>query len=254
MPRTGTTTQRLNLLKEMPFYALTDFQLKWENETCRQMILEKMDSNGFMDFLKNTNDYNDTKALLDNFKYYDVDELNNVMRSNGLTKIIHMNTRMLSKNRGKIMGFLKLFDVQPDLILLSEVGKEGHRFLKHVFSNYEFEYDLPIKNSYGGVAILADKNEFTIIPKDEFMLEKQCNCSSCQIENKWVETNINNNCFVIGCIYRHPNGNIDHFIQALSKSLEKIPQNCTCILGGDLNINLIDIHNNDVSNFATELL
>ena len=253
MPRTNTN-QRPNLLKEMPFFALTDFQLKWENETCRQMILEKMDSNGFIEFLTNAHDYNDSKSLLDDFRYYDTDEINDVFKRKDLTKIIHMNTRMLSKNRGKIIGFLKSFDVQPDLILLSEIGKEGYRYLNHVFPNYTFEYDIPVKNTYGGVAILGDENEYTFTSKDEIKLEKQCKCSNCQYENKWVETTINNDSYIIGCIYRHPNGNIDHFMQALSKSLEKIPKNVTCIIGGDLNINLIDIHNNDVSNYVTELL
>ena len=39
---------RINLFKELPFFALTDFQLRWENESYRQNIMdEKWVLNGF---------------------------------------------------------------------------------------------------------------------------------------------------------------------------------------------------------------
>ena len=247
-------TYRANLLKEMPFYRLTDFQMIWENDTCRQNILNKMENNGFIEFFKNSNDYVDNKAFLDKHKYYDTDELNQAMNIPELIKLIHINARMLSKNRGKILGFLKTLNVQPDIILLSEIGKEGFRYLSNTFPNYDAEYDIPLDNKYGGVAILIDKSNIKVTVKDELRFIKECNCSKCQFENKWVELEINKKCYIIGCIYRHPNGNVDHFIQVLSKSIDKLPKNLTCIIGGDLNINLIDIQNEGVLSFTTELM
>ena len=252
MPRNDRN--RINLLKEMPFFCLTDFQLIWENESCRQLMIEKMHNNGFIEFIKNVDDYNDSKAYLDNYKYYDTDELDHIWRTENLIKIIHINARMLSKNRGKITGFLSSFDAQPNIIMLSEIGKEGIRYLNTTFTDYNFEYDVPITNLYGGVAILAEKNKYTLVAKDEYQMIKTCNCSNCQCENKWVEITSNNKTYIIGCIYRHPNGDINHFRQSLSRTLEIIPNKTVCILGGDLNINLIHIQNSEVSNYVTDLM
>ena len=254
MPRTTRNNQISNLYRELPFYELTDFELKWECETCRQMIIDKMENNGFIEFLKNSKDYNDSKTVLENFKYFDTCELNSEFRKRKLIKIIHINARMLSKNRGKIKGFLETLDEQPDFMLLSEIGKEGYRFLQTTFPEYDHEYNVPLSNKYGGVAILADKNDYSITVKDELLLVKECTCTKCEFENKWIEVKINNRSYIIGCIYRHPNGNVEHFIESLSKTIEKIPSNCTCIIGGDININLIDIQNNNVSNYINELL
>ena len=60
----------------MPFYKLTDFQLIWENETGKQMILNKMENNGFKDFIIKSSSLNEIKPNLGDVKYYDVDELN----------------------------------------------------------------------------------------------------------------------------------------------------------------------------------
>ena len=245
---------RINLFKELPFFALTDFQLRWENESYRQNIMDEMENNGFSEFLKNTNEFTENKAILENCRYFDTDELNTIFKDNNMFKIIHMNSRMLSKNRGKILGFLSTIDSQPDLILLSEIGKEGYRHLNDTFPQYEYEYDVPLNNAYGGIAILSNKELYEMTPKNEYALEKNCDCSNCQVENKWIELVIDKQNYIIGCIYRHPNGNIDHFRQTLIQSLEKIPRKSICIWGGDLNINLIDTHNVQVSNFITDVL
>ena len=252
MPRNNRNT--INLLKELPFFRLTDFQLTWENETCKQEILEKMHNNGFIEFMTNIEDYNDSKAYLESYKYYDTDELNQQWKRQKLIKVIHINARMLSKNRGKITGFLASFDVQPDIIMLSEIGREGKRYITNTFPDYEFEHDVPVSNKYGGVAILSQKDKYKINPKYEYKMIKTCNCSGCQFENKWVEISSDTQKYILGCIYRHPNSNVNHFRQALCKTLDMIENNSICLLGGDLNINLININNSEVTNYVTDLM
>ena len=243
---------RLNYLREMPFYGLSDFQLIWENETCKEVILEKMTNNGFIDFIKNSHSYSDENISLEHYRYFDVDDYMEILKKGRQLNLIHLNCRMISKNKGKILSFLNSLDTELDVILLSEIGKEGYRYLKSVFPNYDYEVDLPKGNTYGGVEILA-KTELKMTINKELQFVKECNCTRCHTENVWVEIKCQDSTIIVGCIYRHPNGNIEHFINQFSKTLEKLPIDCTCINGGDLNIDLLNIKHKDVMSYITEL-
>ena len=243
---------RINYLKEMPFYGLSDFQLIWENETCKQEILSKMTNNGFIDFVKNSHSYSSEDTNIDQFKYFDTDEYSHILHNQHQLNIIHLNCRMLSKNKGKIVSFLSTLGKDLDIILLSEIGKEGYRYLKSVFPNYNYETDLPKNNSYGGVAIVTHM-DLKMNIKNDFQLKKECNCTRCHCENVWVDVEFQNSSFVIGCFYRHPNGNIEHFSNQLSKTLENIASDSTCIYGGDINIDLLNITRPDVLGYITDL-
>ena len=241
-----------NLLKEMPFYGLSDFQLKWENESCKNHILEKMNNNGFIDFISNSQlDENNTFDI-NQCRYYDMDEYNRLLKDRDHLNIIHINCRMFSANRGKIFAFLSSLDKEMDVILLSEIGKEGYKYLYSTFPNYDYEVNLPTKNSYGGVAIVT-KSELKLKLKTELLLEKECDCRQCQFESVWVEIQYMCHTILIGCTYRHPNGKIEHFIEQYSKILEKLPNDSTCIIGGDINIDLLNINHKEVLSYITEL-
>ena len=45
--------------------------------------------------------------------------------------------------------------------------------------------------------------------------------------------------FIVGGIYRHPNGNVKHFVNDLETALDKIPEEITVILAADINIDII---------------
>ena len=51
----------------------------------------------------------------------------------------------------------------------------------------------------------------------------------------------NNETLTIGGIYRHPGGNPAHFITAIEVILNRINKNDTCIMTGDINVNLLNI-------------
>ena len=85
----------------MPFYGLSDFQLIWENETCKQEILAKMSNNGFIDYIKNSHSYTNENDSLEQFRYFDTDEYSHILMKKHHLNIIHINCRMLSKNKGK---------------------------------------------------------------------------------------------------------------------------------------------------------
>ena len=64
---------RINLLSDMNFYGLSDFQLIWETETCKQEIISKMTNNGFIDFIKKSQAHASNEFNLYFFIYYDMD-------------------------------------------------------------------------------------------------------------------------------------------------------------------------------------
>ena len=242
---------RRNPLSEMPFYGLTDFQLTWENETEKQKILALMDNNGFKEFMKNSVSMKEAKANIEDMKYFDLDEINLQTKEINAMNILHFNCRMLAKSRGKINAFLKSLDKEPDIIMLSEIGKEGYRYLQSTFPNYNFESDIPKQNNYGGVAILALRHIYDITINPDLKLIKTCNCTKCQVEDLWLNVSCQGKKFTVGTLYRHPNGKIDHFIDQMTTSVNKIPKSNTCIIGGDLNIDLLNISNESVLNYAS---
>ena len=59
---------------------------------------------------------------------------------------------------------------------------------------------------------------------------------------------------IVGGIYRHPNGNVSHFISDLEAVLNHIDNDKTAVLAGDLNIDIIKFSNEDVVSYVTTLM
>ena len=59
---------------------------------------------------------------------------------------------------------------------------------------------------------------------------------------------------MVGGIYRHPNGNIKHFVSDLENALSSIVLNCTVIIAGDINIDLIKFNLDDNLLYVTTLM
>ena len=60
--------------------------------------------------------------------------------------------------------------------------------------------------------------------------------------------------YVVGGIYRHPNGNIKHFVSDLENALSSIVLNCTVIIAGDINIDLIKFNLDDNLLYVTTFM
>ena len=54
-----------------------------------------------------------------------------------------------------------------------------------------------------------------------------------------VSFKIKNQKIIVGGIYRHPHGEIDHFNNALNNAISKIDENTLAIVLGDINIDLL---------------
>ena len=119
--------------------------------------------------------------------------------------------------------------------MLSEVGNDADHYLNNrVFPNYDAYTDLPLSNRYGGTAILIRKGTGSVKIRDDMKLAKTCDCGKCGYENKWIEIDVDGTNFLIGSIYRHPNGNVEHFVNDLQNVLPRVPRHQTCFILGDI--------------------
>ena len=126
-----------------------------------------------------------------------------------------------------------------------------------VFPEYHIFIDLP-NIAKGGVALLLKKDKFSNItelgPDTGFDLKNKCKCTQCIIENKWLSLYINNQKVIIGGIYRHPKGNIEHFNSNLHNTIKQIKYNTLAIILGDININLMSESNEKVQSYLNNYL
>ena len=59
---------------------------------------------------------------------YDSDEYNFMTRNSTYMKIFHLNIKLLARNGMTVQAYLSLFHQIFDVIILSEIGKEGFRY------------------------------------------------------------------------------------------------------------------------------
>ena len=59
--------------------------------------------------------------------------------------------------------------------------------------------------------------------------------------------------FILGGINRHPNGNMKHFVDDLERTLMTINGKASCILAGDMNIDIINFEIEGTMNYLTTL-
>ena len=153
-------------------------------------------------------------------------------------KIFHLNLASFTKNGSHLSFYLKTLNLKFDIICLTEIRKTNIGIINKEFPDYHIFIDNP-ETAKGGVALLLRKNKIENITElDNFKLS--CNCYKCLIENKWLSFKINNQEFIVGGIYRHPAGDINHFNSVLNETLKKIKDKTISITLGDININLIN--------------
>lgn len=249
----------MNEMRALPYRNLTDFEIEHEHESHRQIILDRLENNGFAKHLKDNSRYFEAHySALSNKQYYDIDEYNNISkrRRNDL-KVAHVNIRRIAKNRAQLMAFLLILDTSIDILMISEVGDDAKNYInKTYFPDYEHQFiHPPDNNKYGGTAILIKKDLGEVREQPHLKIGKICDCVNCYAESTWVELcRPNGNKFVLGCIYRHNKGNRNHFTRDLNFTLEKIDRKSSSIIGGDINISLINYEETNTMNYYTSFL
>ena len=110
------------------------------------------------------------------------------------------------------------------------------------------------KNRYGGTtAVLIKQGYGSVTTREELKMTKNCTCENCAYENIWIEIKTKNNKFIIGALYRDPNGNVEHFVHDMDKVISQVPKRLSCFLVGDINIDLPKFENNLTFEYFTTL-
>lgn len=193
----------------MPFAALNNIELILENESIRNVVMDKLENNGFKSLLREVKEGSDTSTdvIEINNQYFDTEQLNTFLtddRSN--TSVIHINIRRIAKNKGKLLGLLSTLNREFDIIILTEIGHDAEHYINNNFlPNYDAFMDTPKCNKYGGTAILVKEGYGNVTIRDDLAMTRICNCSKCHLENTWVEIKTTNEVILIGALYRHPN-------------------------------------------------
>ena len=188
-------------------------------------------------------------------QYYDENEFISANRNGDVfLNIFSMNIRSLPKNGGELVNFIGCMERKFDVIILTEIGARNLSVVLNLFQNYNFHYVLPHNNNYGGVGIYTHDSLLNIVLRDDVMLTKSCNCSKCEFESLFIEFMYNGLSFTVGGIYRHPSGNVTHFVSSLETILTKLDDRKNVILAGDMNIDLIKHTNENVISYMSTMM
>ena len=104
------------------------------------------------------------------------------------------------------------------------------------------------------MALLVHKDLGHITERSDLKITKSCNCDECNLENVWGELKLGKEKIIIGGMYRHPKGRVEHFVADMETTLQKLETNITCAILGDININLLNYDNPHTSDYLTQLL
>ena len=197
----------------------------------------------------------------DNYRcnYYMEDSVNSLNQKHkaDCLKIFHLNVESFNTNGAEVAAYLECLNFEYDIICLTEIRVTNPGIYIMAFPNYHVYLDC-LSTKKGGVAILLKKNKFKNIYELDvnanFNIKNQCRCSNCKTENKWLNFKINNLNVIIGGVYRHPKGNINHFNTALNNIISQINDNTLAIVLGDININLLSDANEKVDDYLNNFL
>ena len=222
----------------LPFHGFCPHQIIKLFQSNKGILFEALENNNFSKNMRNCcNGFS-----RDNFTcgYFQEDSIYNQLKKHlpDCLKIFQLNLASFTKNGSHLSFYLKTLHLKFDIICLTEIRKTNIGIINKEFPDYHIFIDNP-ETAKGGVALLLRKNKIENITElDNFKLS--CNCYKCLIENKWLSFKINNQEFIVGGIYRHPAGDINHFNSVLNETLKKIKDNTISITLGDININLIN--------------
>ena len=247
----------LDLCKELPFYYCSPFSISQLTQSSKSKVLEKLEANNFSKNMRKLVN----GVSKDNYtcSYYMEDSINNLSRKHktDCLKIFHYNVESFNTNGAKVAAYLKCFNFKYDIICLTEIRVYNPSIIQMEFPDYHVYLDCK-SSKKGGVAILLKRNKFNSINEidlnDNFNIKNHCTCKNCKTENRWLSIKINNLNVIVGGVYRHPKGNINHFNSALNNIISQISDNTLAIVLGDININLLSENNVKINEYLNNFL
>ena len=252
----GLEHRHMNYAKILPFYTLTDYNVEREFISTKRRF-ENLINNEKFECLLKENKYEQifSPSNMTPCQYYDEDEfIKKNRKSDECLNIFALNIRSLPKHGGELLYFLKDLNTKFDVIVLTEIGSKNISVVEKLLPDYNFHYILPAKNKCGGVGIYTCNSLTNVIVKDDIKFAISCECVKCEIESLFIECCYRGTSYIVGGIYRHPNGNVSHFISDLEAVLNHIDNDKTTVLVGDMNIDIIKFSNEDVVSYVTTLM
>ena len=229
--------------KELPYSNLTDYQISFECMSVNNGFLRLLDMNNFsLDMSRYVNNISANNYLC---QYANESTFSNILAGHSKTNLntFYLNIRSLNLHKYELNAYLSSLKCEFDIICITECGKISSACLESLFEGYKCYFNLS-NTSKGGTCIMIRNNTFDHIEEhQDLTLIPECNCTPCKVESNFIRAIIGKNEYIIGCIYRHPGGSISHFNQSLQKVISNIKTSNTCIIAGDINVNLIDSRN-----------
>ena len=245
----GTLTN-FSICKILPFFTCSYFTLSQMFKSTKDKVLDKLEGNNFsINMREHVNGFSK-----DNYtcNYVDENSIQNISNKHipSCLKIFHLNIESFKANGKELSIYLKCLCLKFDIICLTEVRHTTVGIVDREFPEFHIFIDLPT-TAKGGVALLLRKDKFshiTEIDKNSNQhLQNTCGCSKCQIESKWISCKSNDQNIIIGGIYRHPKGDVDHFNNALKNTITHINENTLAVVLGDTNIDLLQENDTKVN-------
>ena len=141
-----------------------------------------------------------------------------------------------------------------DVIILTEIGARNLSVVLNLFQNYNFHYVQPHSNNYGSVGIYTHDSLLNVVLRYGILLTKSYNCSKCEFDSLLIEFMFYGLSSTVGGIYRHPSGNVTHFVLSLETILTKLDDRKNVSLVGDMNIDLIKHTNETVISYMSTMM
>ena len=164
--------------KLFPFHQLTNCELQYELNTTRRNICNRLQDDTLQNYIKNITIDNFLQNDYMNCDYMTVDNFKEMSKCNDSTlSVFHMNIRKFSKHRGEFYAYLKSLVHEFDIIVLSEIGGDASHYLSSILNYYDYVYELPHGNNYGGIVIYS-KRGLHSSERNDLRLQKTCNWSS----------------------------------------------------------------------------
>ena len=232
-----------NLLMELPFSNLTDFEFRAVTGSWH-FDLNNLTDIDLFNVIPNPDKFDqrdpDNMLSLPSSNYYSINRLNNYL--NMLTNkksisLFHCNIRSLPKNLNLLEEFIYSLNVKPDILAISETKLNDKTIINTDIRQYQF-FHTDSKTAAGGAGLYISK-DLHAIPRPDIKFNMEL------VESCWSEI-INNNKpnVIIGCIYRHPKANMSDFTLELETIVKKLNEkNQTIYIMGDINIDFLKYGN-----------
>lgn len=261
--------KKINNLEALPFNGISDagqylnaISELWNNFS---LPTSEIDYNSLPEFdvFENVNDIferdkdidpdNNIREIFNSkVSYISPNKLTDTNREYTDFKMINLNIRSLPKNHDAFVEMFNDILINTHIICMTETWISNGTNDIYDIPGFTSCHNFGVRKKGGGVCILIHNN---------ILFKKLNNFSlmTSDIETVFIKidkcyTGLDKN-VIIGCCYRPPQGNVEHFTSKLNDILSALKLNDNYIyLHGDFNLNLFNIHRiNNISQFYNNL-